>query len=130
VKGLRWLAAAIGLGAFSSPTGAASSPQPTPDHAVIVRFSYGSTDLSRLFELESKLETAIADAKVGEYDGNEIAVDGSDGILYMYGPDADRLFQVVEPVLKATPFMNGAKVTVRYGPPADGVREKEITIAP
>jgi hypothetical protein len=129
MKGLRWLAAAIGLGAVSSSPGVAASPQPAPEQAVIVSFSYGSTDLSRLFELESKLETAISDAKAGEYDGNEIAVDGSDGVLYMYGRDADRLFQVVEPILRATPFMNGAKVTVRYGPPADGVREKEFTIA-
>jgi hypothetical protein len=47
----------------------------------------------------------------------------------MYGPDGDRLFQVVEPVLKSAPFMRGAKVKIRYGPPADGVREKELTIA-
>lgn len=122
---LNWLAAAIGLGAVASP----STANLASDHAVIVRFTYGSTDLSRLFELEGKLEAAITAAKAGEYDGNEVAVDGSDGILYMYGPDADRLFQVVEPILKVTPFMNGAKVTVRYGPPADGVREREVTIA-
>jgi len=126
VKTLSWLAAAIGLGAVTSPAAA----NPAPDQAVIVRFNYGSTDLSRLFDLEGKLEATITAAKAGEYDGNEVAVDGSDGILYMYGPDADRLFQVVEPILRATPFMNGAKVTVRYGPPADGVREKVVTIAP
>ena len=126
MKTLRGLAAAIGLGAVVSP----ASGSTASDHAVIVRFNYGSTDLSRLFELEGKLEAAIIAAKAGEYDGNEVAVDGSDGILYMYGLDADRLFQVVEPILKVTPFMNGAKVTVRYGPPADGVREKEVTIAP
>jgi hypothetical protein len=126
VKTLRWLAATIGLGTVTSP----AAPDPPSDQAVIVRFNYGSTDLSRLFELERKLEAAIAAAKAGEYDGNEVAVDGSDGILYMYGPSADRLFQVVEPILKATPFMDGAKVEVRYGPPADGVREKEITIVP
>jgi hypothetical protein len=41
-----------------------------PERAVIVHFTYGSTDLSRLFELENKLEGAIEEAKVGEYDGN------------------------------------------------------------
>ena len=126
MKTLRWLAAAIGLGTAASPAAAS----PAPDQAVIVRFNYGSTDLSRLFDLEGKLEAAITSAKVGEYDGNEVAVDGSDGVLYMYGPDADQLFRVVEPILKATPFMNGAKVTVRYGPPANGVPENVVTIAP
>ena len=123
---IRWLAVAAGLGALVTLAAA----NPVPEHAVIVNFSYGSTDLSRLFELEGRLEEAIAAAEAGEYDGNEIAADGSDGTLYMYGPDGDRLFQAVEPILKATPFMNGAKVTVRYGPPADGVPEKEVTIAP
>ncbi len=125
VKSLRWLAAAIGIGTGSTP----AISNPAPDQAVIVRFSYGSTDLSRLFELESTLEAAITHAKAGEFDGNEVAVDGSDGIIYMYGPDADRLFRVVEPILNATSFMDGARVTIRYGPPADDVREREVTIA-
>ena len=46
------------------------------DHAVIVHFDYGSRDLSPLFELEDRLEAAIEAAQAGEYDGNEIAVEG------------------------------------------------------
>ena len=68
------------------------------EHAVIIKFRYGSTNLDKLFELEDQLEKAISEAKAGEYDGNEIAVDGSDGSLYMYGPDADRLLDVIEPI--------------------------------
>ena len=98
------------------------------DQAVIVYFTYGSTDLSNLFKLEDELEKAIRVAAVGEYDGNEIAVDGSDGHLYMYGPNADKLFEIVLPILETTEFMDGAIVRVRYGPPADGVQEREIRI--
>ena len=130
MKGLKWLAAAIGLGSAVASVAAEPAPPPVAEHAVIVHFKYGSTDLARLFALEEKLEAAISDAKAGEFDGDEIAVDGSDGSLWMYGPDADRLFQVIEPILRASPFMRGARVKLRYGPPADGVREKEITIAP
>jgi len=57
------------------------------DHAVTVRFDYGRTDLSPLYELEQQLTAAIESAEVGEFDGNEVAADGSDGTLYMYGPD-------------------------------------------
>jgi hypothetical protein len=85
--------------------------------AVIVHFSYGSTDLSRLFALEDKLEKAISATKAGLYDGNEVATEGSDGFMYIYGPDADHLFEIVGPILKATPFMRGAEITKRYGPP-------------
>ena len=98
------------------------------DHAVIVHFDYGSKDLGRLFELEGKLESAIEAAKAGEYDGNEIAVDGSDGFLYMYGPDADRLAEAILPALEATSWMKGAKLKKRYGPPEDGVREVELLV--
>ena len=100
------------------------------EQAVIVQFNYGSKDLSRLFQLEDELEKAIGSAKVGVFDGDEVAVDGSDGSLYMYGPDADRLFGVIEPILKSSAFMRGARVTRRYGPPKDGVREVVTSIAP
>ena len=100
------------------------------EHAVIVTFTYiGSTDLDPLFALELQLESAISAARVGEYDGNDVAVDGSDGTLYMYGPDADKLFAVVRPVLEACSFMKGATVKLRYGPPDDGVRESTVQLA-
>jgi hypothetical protein len=100
----------------------------TPDHAVLVYFKYGSTDLSRLFALEERLEKAIVASRVGEFDGHEIAIDGSDGVLYMYGPDADALFAVVRPVLETVGFMNGAHVKLRFGPPEEGVKEKEVVL--
>lgn len=100
-----------------------------PEHALIVHFMYGSKDLSRLFALEDRLETAIKNSNAGEYDGHEVNVDGSDGFLYMYGPNADRLLNVVEPILKSTDFMRGAKATKRYGPPGPGVKEATFVIA-
>jgi hypothetical protein len=105
-----------------------AEPQPV-EHAVIVAFGYGSTDLSPLFSLESQLTDAIGAASVGEFDGNEVAADGSDGVLYMYGPDADQLFAVVRPVLESVQFMHGARAKLRYGPPQDGVREQTIVLS-
>jgi hypothetical protein len=91
-----------------------------------VHFDYGPTDLQPIFDLSGSLETAIEAADAGEFDGNEVAADGHDGCLYMYGPDADRLFRVVRPILEACDFMRGAKITLRYGPPEDGVRERHV----
>jgi len=93
-------------------------------------FNYGSKDLSRLFQLERRLESAIAEGGVGEYDGNEIATDGSDGFLYMYGPDADALFKVVKPILLDTTFTRGAKAKLRYGPPNAGAKEVVVVVEP
>ena len=100
-----------------------------PEHAVIVRFDYGSTDLSALFELEDELERAIASANAGEYDGNEIAVDGSDGFLYMYGPSADALFAAVKQTLADSSSIRNVVATLRYGPPADDTKRVEIRVS-
>jgi hypothetical protein len=99
-----------------------------PEHAVIVSFRYGSTDLQPLHELEHDLERAISAAGVGEYDGNEIAVDGSDGSLYMYGPDADLLFQAVEPILRGCPWLREGSTLLRYGPPNEGTPQRTVPL--
>lgn len=63
---------------------------------------------------------------MGGYDGHEIAVDYSDGFLYMYGPSAENLFDVIKPILLQPGFMKGAKIKLRFGPPIGNV--KEITV--
>jgi hypothetical protein len=79
-----------------------------------------------LRETESRLDAAIRSAGAGEYDGDEVATDLSDGLLYMYGPDADRLYAAIRPVLESAAFMRGATVHVRYGPP--GSHENVIIV--
>ena len=58
------------MGIFAKLIGKTSAPPPKRvDHAVLVNFDYiGSTDLTLLFALETKLEAAIDAAKVGEFD--------------------------------------------------------------
>lgn len=112
--------------------GTKQTPQPQAErpveHAVIVSFRYGSTDFDPVFAVSEQLERAINSAGVGEFDGNELAADGSDGSLYMYGPDADRLFATVRPILEATDFLQGARVKLRYGPSNSGAREQIVML--
>ena len=100
------------------------------EQAVIVHFSYGSTDFGPFFTFEEKLENLVERSGLGDYDGNELAVSGEDGYLWMYGPDADKLYEAVLPLLRATKFMHGAEVRLRYGPPEDGVKEVEVVVEP
>jgi hypothetical protein len=118
------LAAALTIVSSAAYAGGAKPPE----QAVIVKFRYGSTNLAPLFELEDRLKNALAATGVGEYDGNEMALDGQDGVLYMYGPDADRLHEAVAPILKREAFMRGARIKKRYGPPQDGVKEVEVPL--
>lgn len=123
------------MGLFDKIFGKKVTPMPTqqtipnkePEHAVIIRFNYGVEELDDLHRLEDKLRNII-DNNVGEYDGHEIATDYSDGVLYMYGPNAEDLFKTIKPILDGTSFMKGAIVKLRFGPPADGVKEIEIEL--
>jgi hypothetical protein len=98
-------------------------------HAVVVHFDYAAESLDALFELEEQLEAAINAAGVGEFDGNEIAVDLSDGSLYMFGPDAEALLAVIRPVLASAECLRNAWVRLRFGPPEDDVPERVEAIS-
>ena len=99
-----------------------------PEHAVIVQFNFPSGNLDRIFELEDQLAKAVEGAGVGQFDGNEIAVDGRDNLLYMYGPDADRLYAAIEPVVLGSELLSEARVRLRYGPPGLETKQKTITL--
>ena len=128
MKFFHWLGTLFGIAAMA--TSPAQATPPKIEHAVVVHFAYGSKDLTKLFALDEELEKAILAAGVGEFDGNEVNVDGSDGYLYMYGPSADRLFAAIKPILEKASFMRGAEAKLRFGPPQAGSQEKTIVINP
>ena len=78
---------------------------------MMVHFDYYPKDRARIRVLEQRLEGAIKRAGVGELGETEFHIDGNDGYLYMYGPDPDRLYVVVSPILKSSTLMNNAEVT-------------------
>ena len=77
-----------------------------------------------LVTLEDQLEEALATGEVGEYDGNEFGP--RETVFYLYGPDASRLFQVIEPILRAYPLCQGARVLIRPGGPEAKGREIHV----
>jgi hypothetical protein len=93
------------------------------EQAVIAHFSltedpFGSEhECEAIADLAAMLHPAIDDHGVGEFDGQESG--GGRCIFYMYGPDADRLFGVVEPILKAAPLARGGFAIKRYGDAKD-----------
>lgn len=74
--------------------------------------------------LEDRLIDVIERERAGGYDGNEY---GPDVVtLYMYGPDAERLFSLIEPILRSYPLCENARVVIRKGKP--GAQEHEVRI--
>ncbi|MEU6704644.1 hypothetical protein [Streptomyces wuyuanensis] len=106
-------------------------PDLPPEHAVIARFQLGGDDLgepdqwSMVFEAERSMGAAVKAAGLGEVDGNEFG--GGEVVIFAYGPDADALYRVMEPGLRALPF-RPAHVVLRYGEPADDVARKRIEL--
>ncbi len=102
------------------------------DHAVIAHLrltdrGYGSDgEREAIFLLEDRLAAAIARARAGEFDGNEFG--GGECTLYMYGPDADALYNAIVPVLQMNPLARGGYAVKRYGDARDP-NSREVRVA-
>ncbi|WP_307523269.1 hypothetical protein [Streptomyces umbrinus] len=88
------------------------------EHAVIAHFrlareGFGDAgQRERIYDAERVMGAATEKAGVGEIDGNEFG--GGEAVVYAYGPDADALFEVLEPTLRSLPF-RPAHVVLRRG---------------
>lgn len=87
--------------------------------SVLINFYYGYEGLEELHDLESKLRILLYNKGIGELDGHEINMDGSDGTLYLYANNAEELFKVIRPLLLQTPWMKKAEVYLRFGARGD-----------
>jgi hypothetical protein len=93
------------------------------EHAVLVNLPGDQPGLD-LDTIEDPLIAAIEASGIGEFDGNAIGPDGA--VLYMYGADADLLFDVVGPVLDGMDLPPGSYALNRYGPP--GAHETRVNL--
>ena len=88
------------------------------EQSVVIHLSLGSGGFgseearNSIRALKREIEEVLAVSGLGELDGDEFG-DG-DAVLYLYGPDAERLFAAVEPLTRA--WSPGAKYAfLRYG---------------
>ena len=87
-------------------------------HLPLVEDPFGSArEREVVANLIDALDRVIDEQGVGEFDGEEFG--GGRCVIYMYGPDADQLFAVVEPILRATPLARGGFAMKRYGEAKD-----------
>lgn len=101
------------------------------EQAVIVSFHNNREDWADFFDLEAEIANAVDAKGVGLYDGNELATNYQDGRMYLYGPDADKLFAIVSPYLRTTKAVKEIEVLLRYGHADDeNARTSVIPIIP
>jgi hypothetical protein len=100
------------------------------EQAVLIRFPLSDGGLGSACELEvlgglsDDIADVVAESGAGEFDGHEVGE--GEYLLFLYGPDADELFDAVEPLLSRQPWPGGASAVKRYGPP--GAAEVRVTI--
>lgn len=96
--------------------------------ALIVNFKQQIDDSNAFYELTDELYNAFEGKAPFEYDGHELAVDGSEGSFYFYGPDADKLLILASPILLKYKFMAGAECLRRYGDVNDADAQQVTTV--
>jgi hypothetical protein len=108
-----------------------SRPGGNMEQAVIVHIpldsnQFGSEELGeKLMELEDALIEAVELAETGDFDGNEYGQ--GECTFFIYGPDADEIFMVIEVVLKEFQVAQGGYAIKRYGT-ADDDNAKEVRV--
>jgi hypothetical protein len=85
----------------------------------------GTEALDALLLLQQQLTSAVEGAGVGEVDGNEIALDDSEGSLWVYGPDAIAMLKAALSVVCHSPLAPGGRAILRYGDVADEMAQEE-----
>ncbi len=71
--------------------------------------------------LENSLEEVLLKDKLGFCDGNEFGE--SETIIYFYGSDSEKMFEIMEPILKTYPLCKNAKIIIRWGKFSSDQRE-------
>lgn len=119
----------FGRGGDDEPAESASEISPESEQAVLVYLD-GQNLRNEVYEeydlatLEDQLVEVIEREGVGEFDGNDIGP--GEVILYMYGPDAERLYAGIEQTLRDYPLCESARIVIRTGGP--GAVEREVRL--
>lgn len=104
-------------------------------HEVLVYLSFpvhkfdSQKAIDAIFDLESLMREVIEETGVGVFDGNEFC-EGSDGesvTFFMYGNDADKIYEAISPLLAYLPRLPGSYILKRYG--KYGEKEEQIYLS-
>jgi len=96
------------------------------EQAVIVHLGWSTRDdVRRIHQLEEKLGAAIAQSSAGEFDGDEFGKGTC--TLYMYGPSAQRLFDVTIQMLRDFHAPARSYLLKRFGKP--GATQERVELS-
>lgn len=83
-----------------------------------------SEERASIQRVSDKLEEALVLHEVGEFDGDEFG--HGECQLFMYGPDANALFEAIFPILKTWQALKRGYAVKRFGPPGSKIEKVEF----
>lgn len=97
---------------------------PPAEHAVLLEWGDGQPPLGFIFAVEDQLRQAIdAQPGLGEVDGNEVG--SGTATIYLYGPDAEKLWNAIEPTVR---LLQPSPTTVTIRPGEPGTPGRDIAL--
>jgi hypothetical protein len=106
-----------------------SQPPRKAEQAVLVLLE-GTGSAEKVYQqndlvmMADTLKELIEREGLGELGGNEFGP--TETTLFMFGPDAERLFAGIEPTLRSSPVCQGARVLIRRG--GSGAEQREVKL--
>ena len=82
---------------------------------VTIDFKHGIQDLIPYTDFVLKIKSELEKSSLGEYLGDDMAIDGGDAEAIFSCASAKELFEFIKNDLASLPFMEGAEVTFTYG---------------
>ena len=99
-----------------------------PEQALLLRLrlpeSQAGDETPTIVALEEAIEGALREHRAGEFDGHDLR----DGVwtLYLYGPDANRIFESVAEVVRGVRLDSSSHAIMRFG--ERGAREERVPL--
>jgi hypothetical protein len=91
---------------------------------LVLYFKHGIQDIIPYSDFIQAIRPILERANLGEYLGDDMAIDGGDAEGIFAGPDARELHKFLLPEFAKLDFLRGGKVTLVFGP-IDGEGERE-----
>jgi hypothetical protein len=94
---------------------------------LILQFEHDIRDLIPYSEFVQAVRPDLAQKNLGEYLGDDMAIDGGDAVATFASPDVHSLFDYLVPLMRELPFLREARITFVFGPlESDAKREQFI----
>ena len=95
---------------------------------LVIYFRHEIRDIIPYSEFISKYRKAMTECGIGEYLGDDMAIDGGDAEGVFAASSSEKLFEFIKKDLCALPFMKGAKVTLVFGELDESSAKEEYQI--